>query len=552
MLDARVKQEQQSKPGMPPDLAKLMALSINVNEEDAVKRQEDLNALQGMQMQAPTGKPPTVAESLQQQAMQKARQLAVQQQQQQKGLQALMGQAAPTQAPERPPQPERQGSIDELESNLGTDYAGGGIVAFNGTTESDVKDPDVVTPKAPLRQVTQRELAEEYNRKRFAQKAEDDAARSPEAKKDSEGIGKALSFVANLPIEAIKTLVSAPGYGFSKNEAPVPATPATDPATIRAQLNAAEGRMQPAAPAAPVKDLAALAEQKKRAQNAAATAPAKPATPAAPAAMSDYEKLMSDAMKLDPAKQRADALARRKAELGDIDTSAQDAYIKSLQGRLGGLEEPTDMYDRARAHLRRLATASGRKWMETGAGASAALQKERETAEQQKMALLKEIMGESTKVADLKRGEKEKAFGFAEKEYDEAYKRAYDAAKEQGLNVRERERFAHQSAENALNRANQLAVANVRADAASGAGGDKAVQQAEAAFARDPEAQAIKKMLESPIYSMNPAKAEPLLTKLRAIQASKYAQFDRTIAEAPGAAAPSPGGTRPPLSSFQR
>lgn len=551
MLDARVKQEQQSKPGMPPDLAKLMALSINVNEEDAVKRQEALNALQGMQMQAPTGKPPTVAESLQQQAMQKAKQLAVQQQQQQKGLQALMGQAAPTQAPERPPQPERQGSIDELESNLGTEYAGGGIVAFR--TGDEVEDPDVVTPKAPLRQVTQRELAEEYNRKRFAQKAEEDAARSPEAKKDSEGIGKALSFVAGLPIEALKTLVSAPGYGFSKNEAPALATPATDPATIRAQLNAAEGRMQPAAPAAPVKDLAALAEQKKRAQNAAAPAkPATPAAPAAPAEMSDYEKLLSDAMKLDPTKQRADALARRKAEIGDIDTSAQEAYIKSLQGRLGGLEEPTDMYDRARAHLRRLATAGGRTSFETGANASVAMQKEREAAEQQKMALLKEIMGESTKVVDLKRGEKEKAFTFAEKEYDEAYKRAYDAAKEQGLNVRDRERFAHQSAENALNRASNERVANIRSEAASGAGGDKAVQQAEAAFARDPEAQAIKKMLESPIYSMNPAKAAPLLTKLRAIQASKYAQFDRTIAEAPGAAASSPGGTRPPLSSFQR
>jgi hypothetical protein len=100
------------------------------------------------------------------------------------------------------------------------------------------------------------------------------------------------------------------------------------------------------------------------------------------------------------------------------------------------------------------------------------MQKEREAAEQQKMALLKEIMGESTKVADLKRGEKEKAFTFAEKEYDEVYKRAFDAAKEQGLNDREAKRLAQQSAEAALNRVNQIKVASIRTDRA-GDGGDK-------------------------------------------------------------------------------
>lgn len=31
-LDARIKEEQQAKPGMPPDLAKLLALQIDVNE----------------------------------------------------------------------------------------------------------------------------------------------------------------------------------------------------------------------------------------------------------------------------------------------------------------------------------------------------------------------------------------------------------------------------------------------------------------------------------------------------------------------------------------
>jgi hypothetical protein len=538
--------------------------------------------------------------------MQKAKQVAVQQQQQQKGLQALMGQAAPAQAPDRPPQPERQGSIDELESNLGENYAGGGIVAFDGTDGSDVKDESLIDRygDAP-------KLAAEIGVPVWAYKRAQDflgrtgmgvtvgevakALAKEGIKATGKGIANIAKTAATAPAAAIMT-GGLPATQFTAdvmknnpklreaytgnymlgamdpdnalgaailNESAKNQPSAEDAAAAKAETEklrrlAAAGKQTKEntnvtlMPGVETKPAPAAGGNKKPGIDTLVKQPAKPAAPAAPAEMSDYEKILSDAMKLDPAKQRADALARRKAELGDIDTSAQDAYIKSLQGRLGGLEEPTDMYDRARAHLRRLATAGGRNWMETGAGASAAMQKERETAEQQKMALLKEIMGESTKVADLKRGEKEKAFSFAEKEYDETYKRVYDAAKEQGLNDREAKKMAHQSAENVLNRASSERIASIRSDAASGAGGDKAVQQAEAAFARDPEAQAIKKMLESPIYSMNPAKAEPLLTKLRAIQASKYAQFDRTIAEAPGAAAPSPGGTRPPLSSFQR
>ena len=582
-LDARIKEEQQGKPGMPPDLAKLMALSINVNEMDAVKRQQALAALQGMQQQAPTGKPPTVAESLQQQAMQKARQLAVQQQQQQKGLQALMGQAAPAQAPERPPQPERQGSIEELQSNLGQEYASGGIIAFAEPTDENnqslVDDPDVVKPKAPLRQVTQRELAEEYNRKRWAQQAEDaqrtsiagDMGRALAAA--AEGVYKPIASKMNELSERQKIRQqieqNRPGFFESLNEEERAArkekekglrsqlnklvegepTAATDPATIRAQLNAAEGRMQPAAtPYSPVKDLAALAEQKKRAQNAAAAstanAPAAPAAPAVTPAQTARDKFLASQYEMTPAQRRDEALKRYAEQVGGPDTAAQEAYIKMLQGKVGGMEAPTDVYDRARNYARKLALAGGRTSLQTGANASGLMEAERMANEQKKMDLLKEIMGESTKVSDTKRGYKKEVFGIGEKEYDDAYKNAFDSAKEMGLDDREAKKMAHQSAENALNRANQIKVAQIGADARSG-GANSADKQQLA------ELKALQASKTGQLKNAYGSDKKRLQNELATIETAiaKMAGLD-TMAAAPGAA--SPGGTRPPLSSFQR
>lgn len=573
-LDARIKQEQQAKPGMPPDLMKMLALSIDLNEQDAAKRQAALAALQGMPQTA-TGKPPTVAESLQQQAIQKAKQLAVQQQQQQKGLQALMGQAAPAQTPENPPQPERQGSIDELRSNLGEGYAGGGIVAFNGEDDSDVKD------KKKLRYYPLSEQGADWEaRMQAARDAEEASGATSMAgdvgralKSAAEGIANPIAaawenlgkrqelrqqmeqnrpgfFESLTPEDRAARLTKGKGLaaqlGNVMDGAPTPATP---PADIRAQLNAAEARMQPAAAptAQPVRDLAALAEQKKRSQNAAAAgttnAPAGSAASAgiATPAESARDKFLAEQYAQTPTQRREEALKRYEAQVGGPDTAAQEAYIKAMQGRVAGMAEPTDPYDRLRNYARKLATAGGRTWTQTGANASAAMEAERLANEQKKFDLLKEIMGESTKVADTKRGYKKEVLAFGEKEYDDAYKNAFEAAKEQGLDDREAKKLAHQAAEGKLNRANALAVANVRADASGGNSDMKATQQAEAAYARDPEAAAIKKMLESPLYSMNPAKAAPLVAKLRAIQASKYAQFGLTMEPAPGAA--SPGGT---------
>lgn len=127
-LQQRVQKEQQAKPGLPPDLGKLMALNIVTNEQDAAKRQQALNAVQ--QAVGPAGQMPTVAQSIQEQAKQKLQAQMLQQQRQQAGLQALAQQNPSQTVPESTPQPESQPGIDELPVELG--LAGGGIVAFAG------------------------------------------------------------------------------------------------------------------------------------------------------------------------------------------------------------------------------------------------------------------------------------------------------------------------------------------------------------------------------------------------------------------------------------
>ena len=87
----------------------------------------------------------------------------------------------------------------------------------------------------------------------------------------------------------------------------------------------------------------------------------------------------------------------------------------------------------------------------------------------------------------------------------------------------------------------QMAQVAVSREAKAQGADDKQVAAAEAAFARDPEAAALKKGLEMFAMQPNNPKAAAIIARLREIQASKYQQFGITLQAAPGAA--SPGGT---------
>ncbi len=288
-----------------------------------MKRAEMANTLQG----AANGPQPSVKEQIEQKAGIMALQQAQQQAQAQQMMQPRMGAGpVPDGTPQPRPQPQPTG-LDQLPSNL--QMAGGGIVAFNGEDgDSEVEG------KKKLRQVTQRELAEEYNRKRFAQRAEEEAARSPEAKKDSEGIMKALSFVAGLPVEALKTLVSAPGYGFSKD------TPAASPA---AQATGADMGM-PTEVGAPANTNMAAMRQPPQGQ--------RPGLPQAlPSAQNKPPVATSTSTSVAPAPDSLDAMFRQSLENKPKERTIQEQLDEQNAIRKGaGLDEPA-----GKAQLERIA-----------------------------------------------------------------------------------------------------------------------------------------------------------------------------------------------------
>jgi hypothetical protein len=90
----------------------------------------------------------------------------------------------------------------------------------------------------------------------------------------------------------------------------------------------------------------------------------------------------------------------------------------------------------------------------------------------------------------------------------------------------------------------QLQSAQIMAAAREAGLDSKEIQMAESAYARDPEALAIKERMKLPQIANNPAKLEEEIRKLKAIQISKYAQFGiKMEGTTPSAGA---GGTPPP------
>jgi hypothetical protein len=150
---------------------------------------------------------------------------------------------------------------------------------------------------------------------------------------------------------------------------------------------------------------------------------------------------------------------------------------------------------------------------------------------------------------DLKQGDIAKGItdvGATARKGDVEDKRSRDVLAEESR--RAKMKLDEESRQKGLEREKDLQVARIQQQARASGADDRTVQQAEAAFARDPEAQAIKKRLES---SVNPVRREADVKRLREIQAEKYKQFGIKLEGAPSPA-PAADGSRPPLSSFQR
>jgi hypothetical protein len=676
-LQQRIQQEQQGKPGLPPDLQKLLALNIVTNEKDAMAKQQAMDQL--TKMQGPQGQPPTVMQTVQEQARQKMEAQAVQAQQQQQGLQALMQQVKSPQIPEGTPQPEAQPQgIDDLPVEFG--LAGGGIVAFQeGKSVPRIQDEVPISdeererlelelltriigeearnpppPKRPPMEITEsditgipgmepsdlraralreaagpqpdnrallnaaevrgarqnatadREREKAANRPKYetsydrmtrknrgemtdAERMEADArdaliSQIPTGGEPTVTGGRRASgsdFERNI----LNTLAALPGAGAAKattlgrqslaglaalfgreksdspSEEKLPAPAATPASTPAAKMQeqtyrrvSGDSGVRP-----PVSDIKALAEQKRRQQ---APTPVAAAPVPAPVVATPQETLVQDSdaikkvkarMDMDPMVEREAEQARRLKEIGAVDTSTYDRMIAELEKRKAQLEGPQDSYGRLMEYLGQIAaTPRGMSSFEAGAAGAANVRSAEKARQLEQFNLSKQALEVSQKKIDAVRAFATEQYNVGKARFDQVYKEEFEAAKAIVTDEREAEKLAQEntlkrleiaSAErrNAANNATQLQAARISAASREAAGGgeSKEIAAAEAAFARDPEAAALKKQLESPIFANNPAKSAVLIKRLRDIQASKYAQFGIKMEPAPGAESPS-------------
>lgn len=489
-LQQQLQKDQQAKPGLPPDLQKMLALQIVNNERNAATAQTAMQQLK--QMSGPTGQIPTVMQTLEQQAQQK--------------LQASQAMGMPQQAP------QGQG-IDQLPSQFS--MAEGGIVAFD-----DGGDVPYETA---------------YDRMTRKNREEAAARDTPESRADSEGIMKALKFVGGLPVEALKTLVSAPGYGLSKDE---PRATAPRVADTRAALNAADAASYsaPARAEAPARDLQQLAAQK--------AAPARPAAPRAPAVPTDpnelaYQNALKD-MSLDRDARAAAAQARLKEQVGGPGTEQYDRMAAELEKRKADFEAPKAGFEGLMEYLGQVAqTGRGKKWYEAGAEGGARVESLNKERKAQQFELAKQQVELLQKKMDTERGYKKELFQLGEAERAAVDKQIDTAVKEYGLSKRQADQLRAELERTHIAGGYQLKAAQMRGE------GGEGKQQLN-------ELKALQKQYTDQLKTTyNKMDKASLQAKLNAVESeiAKMAGLG-TMGAAPGAAGP--GGTRPPLSSFQR
>lgn len=438
-LARKVDQDKKQNGGIPKDLRQLMALNDIAQGKNAVGIDQALKIPTNM---------PTVAQNTQQLAQQALQARMLQQVREQQRLQ----QKPPT-LPLGTPQPEEQPQgIDSLETNVGTQYAAeGGIIGFDdggkvqhfqskGLVSGSLSDASDSSETFDILADRPREAA----RKKAEQEAEEKM--------------RFLEMAAPEVAERIK-----------KEKPQVSGTPVSLPtqqlptASIRSQLNAADAasRSQPGTPPPPREKPAAQTQTRVNADNAPMPGGLKDLA-GIPSTSAAYKKL-SDIMNVDADARDREFRERYKREVGERDLSIYDKTAAELEARKQKLNAPKAGYDAMMEYLEQIALGGGRTSAESGAlGASRqrALQKSR-LSEQD--TLMDKILELGAKKSEAQYAEKKGMFDMTQKERNDIFTKAFDAAKSVNSSDDEAKRLAAQAVENEKNRLNQIRTAQIGA-----------------------------------------------------------------------------------------
>ena len=428
-LARKVDQDKKQNGGIPKDLRQLMALN------DIAQGKQNAGISQALQI--PTNMP-TVAQNTQQLAQQALQARMMQMAREQQRLQ----QKPPT-VPFGTPQPELQPQgLDSLATNVGEAYAEGGIIGFDGTTGSDVKDPTEKN-KSWIERFLYSNISPAERARKDALEAQAEAGRTVPTRINEERDRNMA--IVNKP-DPNKTQETFERLGMAtRQEQPVQqvigATPPAPPPPPKPQPSASQPRVNvdKAPMPAGLKDLAGIP--------------------------SDTEALsmLKRDMRRNPETEAKALQDRFMKEVGSKDLSIYDKMAEELKARKERLNAPKSGYDATMELLEQIAQGGGRTWMEAGSRGVAgqrALQKAR-LSEQD--VLMEKILDLGAKKAEAQYGEKKSMFDMTQKERDEVYKKAFDAAKSVNASDDEAKKIAAQAVENEKNRKNQIRAAQIGA-----------------------------------------------------------------------------------------
>lgn len=528
-----------------------------------LKRRESEGMMDQLAKGAAQGPQPTVKDQLEQKM----------------GIMALMGQAQPPQRPQIPqpaprePQTEAQG-IDNLpvkDEMFG--MASGGIVAFNGESGSYATRTDVplfnwlrsLVESIETAPVRGRGTPQDIQDRRAATQVRQDAERVlPAARTYTRGSPEQADQIR----QAIPAMQAAARRDAAPMDTGTRKTPAPKPAAAAAAAPAVVPGISLAdlAPGAPARTLAdALADDPAYKKMQAAMNAPNPYTGPGETQPEYINRIRQGILSQIPG--------------GKMPWETSEARLQEIEGRRK--REDAEYEARAKSPQRRfedfLTFASNVGQGTFGQGSSQGvralqqLERGREAESDRRKALRDE---QSMKLMEIRALNDQAAVAFATgnvKEYERLkaeerkLRNEYDlkqaeiakgitevgattrkAEREIGAGEakvaeesrRAREALTESSRQKDLDRQNRLQEARIQAAARASGADDRTIQQAESAFARDPEAQAIRKRLES---SVNPARREADVARLRAIQAEKYRQFGIKLEGAPSPGTPAGG-----------
>ena len=449
-LNAKVEADKKKNGGIPQDLRQLMAAY------DLSQGRQNMGIQQALQI--PTNMP-TVAQDVQERARQalQARMMQQAQEQQRKNGQ-------PNIVPPGTPRPPMQAQgLDSLESNVGEAYAHGGIIGFDGTTGSDVKDPTEKN-KSWIERFLYSNISPAERARKDALEAKAEAGRTVPTKLN-EMRDRAMAEVNRT--EPNKTQETFERLGMAtRQEQPMQQVIGQTPPKIDVP------------PAPPKVNLNTQTQTRVNEDKAFMPGGLKDlvSTQATPGGDFLRKTLNQDENALAAAKR-----ALYDKEVGARDLSIFDRTAAELEARKQKLNAPKKGFDATMEYLEQIALGGGRSSFESGA-LGAARQRQLQLAREGKQnELMDKILELGGKKSEAQFAEKKGMFDLTQAEKDRIIKEKTEAAGKLNLSEDETRKLIEQGIQKELDR-----KANIRAAQIGAQDRDNLMSRARALMAADP------------------------------------------------------------------